>query len=182
MIDFLSEPWWVGVQGIAALIALTAVIIAVVDFMIRMDDAQPQAMSFTITRKADAEYTEVTISARPMGAAVLYEPAWVIYGRKIPLGDNMPPVLTATDEPETLTIRVPSEELPSVWVGITWVETQGRGALSSSYARCSRVSLDATARYQRWVTYRWWRWPRKNVGRWVESKTTKRSRLLMPSE
>lgn len=179
MKEFLTADWWVGVQGIVGTIALAAVAIAAIDLVIRLNLSSINAMGFTVTTvKRYGKTAEVTVAARTMGPTVLYEPEWRIFGMELPFDDDLPPVLESRDDEVTITISIPYEKLESVWVGIAWVEPRRLG----SRACASRVSLRGN-RYQRWETYRWYWWPRKNVGRWVENRVAKRGSLLeIPSD
>lgn len=178
MREFLSADWWVGVQGIAALIALAAVAIAAIDFMLRINTTRVNATSFHIEKSPSAVFVtdpetmiRCTIFARPMGPTIWYEPEWQIFGTNRHLDADPPAVMTSRDE-TSITLSIPYGELQSVWVGIAWVEPRMLGSRS----RGSRISLEGS-RFQRWETYRWYWWPRRMPGRWVEPPY-KRPRLL----
>lgn len=178
--EFLTADWWIGVQGIAATIALIAVAIAAIDFAIRLNTTRVNAVSFHVEKSPSThfgrdtnEMIRCTISARPMGPTVWYEPEWQIFGITRHLEYEVPPIMTANDE-TTITLSIPYEQLASVWVGIAWVEPRMLGSRS----RGSRVHL-LESRYQRWETYLWYWWPRKKAARWIEP-SGKPNRLLEP--
>lgn len=183
MREFLTADWWLGVQGIAAVVALTAVAIAAIEFAIRINTTRVNATSFHVEKTPSTVFVtdpkaiiKCTITARPMGPTTWYESQWQVFGisRTIPV--EPPPVMTASDE-TSITLSIPYDELPNVWVGIAWVEPRMLGSRS----RGSRVTLE-NSRYQRWETYRWYWWPRKDVGRWIEPKYQTPRLLALPSE
>lgn len=180
MREFLSADWWVGIQGIAAIIALAAVAIAAVDFMLRINTTRVNATGFKVKKSLSTAFItnpetmiRCTITARPMGPTIWYEPEWQIFGIDRHLDTEPPPVMTSRDE-TSITLSIPYGELQSVWVGIAWVEPRMLGSRS----RGSRISIEES-RYQRWETYRWYWWPRRKAGRWLEPEY-KTPRLLQP--
>ncbi|WP_146238523.1 hypothetical protein [Curtobacterium sp. MCPF17_003] len=79
---------------------------------------------------------------------------------------GIPPVLDARSDPETLELRVPRDLLPSVWIGVEWVVPRRYG----SFAAAARVEVKQNGAYERWEISRWWRWPRKEAGRWIRGR------------
>lgn len=183
MLDFLTAEWWLGVQGIAATIALLAVAIAAIDFSIRINTTRVNAVSFHIERSPSTlfaknadEMIRCAITARPMGPTIWYEPEWQIFGIARHLEYETSPIMTANDE-TSITLSIPYGQLESVWVGIAWVEPRMLGSRS----RGSRVQLLGSG-YQRWETYRWYWWPRKKAARWVGQRERPNRLLELPSD
>ncbi|MFJ3029833.1 hypothetical protein ACIPEQ_13400 [Curtobacterium sp. NPDC087080] len=182
--DWWSAPWWAGVQGVASVVGITAIAIAVVDFLIRMNLEAPNAMSITVRRVGanlvDARATvEVTIIARPMGPHVLYEPEWRVWGDDSvtpPWIDS--PVLDVRDEAVEMTMHVHRDRLKDIKVGIEWVVPRRFG----SYKAASRRGIAAMSDYERWVVYRWRYWPRKTNGYWRKNREAKKRNPLFGPE
>lgn len=169
---FLAQPWWAGVQGILAILGVLAITVAVIDFIIRQSEAAPRAMAFKTNRSGVVEngHIDITITARPMGPHVLYEPEVRVWGyteRGLnDLNDDLPAVLTASDDPIIINLRVPHEKLSDAWVGVCWVVPKRW----VPHAAGSRIQLNLRSDYQRWELYRWYRWPRRISGRWVANR------------
>lgn len=174
--DWWSAPWWAGVQGVASILGALAISIAVADFLIRMNHEAPRAMSFTVKREGEgirddrSPFITVTVTARPMGAHVLYEPEWRVWGIGVPRLPEMSPVLDVRSEPESITVHVPRDDLAKVKVGVAWVVPLRFGPFASA----SRVTVDRYGIYERWEVYRWRYWPRKANGRWIASRSPKK--------
>lgn len=177
--DWLSEPWWAGVQGVASVLGVAAIIVAVVDFLIRMNLEAPDAMSFNVRRSQPVNgIVEVTVTARPMGPHVLYEPQWRIWGDdSVHTPPIDPPVLDVRDEPVEMTMRIHHARIESIKVGLVWVVPRR----FSSHAAAARRGIAPTGDYERWVLYRWRYWPRKANGYWRKNREAqKRNPLFGP--
>jgi hypothetical protein len=183
--NWLSEPWWAGVQGVASVIGVLAISIAVADFLIRMNHEAPRAMAFTVNREGehprdddDSQFITVTVSARSMGAHVLYEPEWRVWGMGTYNLPEMPPILDVRSEKATLELYVQREDLAKVKVGVVWVVPLRFGP----FAAGSRVSVGRNGVYERWEVYRWRYWPRKKTGRWIAGRdASKRNPINAPT-
>jgi hypothetical protein len=180
--SFLSEPWWAGVQGLLAIVAISAIVLAVIDFLLRLNAAGPNAMTFSTRRSGVVVngVAQITITVRPMGAHTLYEPEWRVWGFDVDIDElpEMPPILRADDEPVSVTLRVPHEKVRNSWVGVAWVVPRRW----SSRAGGSRIELKLGGEYEYWKVYWWYRWPRRAPGRWVRRKAGgERSPLHIPT-
>lgn len=183
-VNWWTEPWWAGVQGICSVLGLIAILIAVADFLVRINDAPFRAMSFGVTRVGErmrdqrAPDVEVTVTARPMGEHVLYEPRWVVWDNGMYDAPELPPVLDVRSDPVSITLHVKHEDLDTVKVGLAWVVPRRFG----SFAAASRTTVSPGGIYERWEVYRWRLWPRKTVGRWVRGRdVSKRNPLNGPA-
>ncbi|UBQ02753.1 hypothetical protein [Curtobacterium sp. TXMA1] len=182
--NWWSEPWWAGVQGVCSVIGVLAITIAVADFLIRINHEPPTAMAFGLKREGEYvrderhPYVTVTLTARPMGAHVLYEPEWRVWGTDAVTIPELPPVLDVRSDPASITLYLPHDvDLAKVHVGVLWVVPRRFGP----YAAGARTTLDADAEYERWLIFRWRYWPRKTNGRWVTTKEAgKRSPMRGP--
>lgn len=182
--DWLSAQWWAGVQGVALVVGVLAIAIAVADFLIRMNLGAPPAMALTVRRvgaqlRDPRSLVDVTVTARPMGTHVLYEPRWRSWGDSdLLLLDELPPVLDVRDEPVSVTFQVDRKHLDQVKVGLEWVIPRRFG----SYTAASRRGIGAMAPYERWTLYRWRRWPRRSIGYWKPNREAKKSNPLYGPE
>lgn len=181
--NWWEAAWWAGVQGVTSILGALAISIAVADFMIRANRESPRAMAFSVSRERgwirdqSNDWLDVTVRTRPMGEHVLYEPRWRVWGIEHIEIPDMPPVLDVRSDPETLELRVPRDLLPLVWIGVEWVVPRRYG----SFAAAARVEVKQNGAYERWEIFRWWRWPRKEAGRWIRGRDiSKRSPLQGP--
>jgi hypothetical protein len=178
VLKWLSEPWWSGVQGVVSVIGILAIVIAAADFIIRLNADGPDAMSFEVERegadlRGDREIVTVTVTARPMGDHVLYEPAWRVWGKQMTPAE-LPPRLDVMSDPVSLVLYVHRDELKDVRVGMQWVVPRRY----HPYAAAARCTVERGGVYERWRPYRWRRWPRHTNGRWVAGKDASPRNLL----
>lgn len=162
---FLSEPWWTGVQGVLAIVGLVAIGFAVVDLVRHLNQDTPKAISFSIKRSRVVVNgtTDITVTARPMGPHVLYEPRWLVTGHLPELLPELPSSLDVRDDAVTISLDVAREDIATTSVGIAWVVPRRW----SSHAAGSRMQIKDDGYYQVWRLYRWRWWPRQKPGRWV---------------
>ncbi len=175
--DWWSAPWWAGVQGVSSVIGVLAISIAVADFLIRMNHEPPTAMSFTVEREGERvrddrrPFVEITVTARPMGAHVLYEPQWRVWGLKNATIPELEPVLDVRSQPASITLLAPyGTDLAKIHVGVIWVVPRRFGP----FAAGARTTLNREGVYERWRIFRWRYWPRDANGQWVTSKEASR--------
>jgi len=178
--DFLAEPWWAGVQGVVSVIGVAAVVVAVVDFIVRRRHGAPSAVAYGITDSGITEngWRAITITVRAMGPKVLYEPAWITSGFTAFALPELPPVMTSTSPEIAYVLRIPTQQLPSAYVGIAWVEPRRY----RSFAGGSRMVLMQPRQISWWRAHYWTWWPRRTTGTWVLNRPGgKRSRLSLPT-
>lgn len=163
----MDWPGWAGVQGIASILGLIAIVIAVVDFLLRVEEEAPQALAFHVDRQVDRDDVpdpvyRVIVQARVMGPRTLHEPRWRSWGGLPQTFLPMPSVIDARDGWQQCTVYVRQSDLASVQVGLVWVVPRR----TASHAGASRVSLQKDGAGERWVVHRWRAWPRRTPGRW----------------
>lgn len=183
---WLALPWWAGVQGIASVLGVIAIIVAVADFIIRSKEGSPDAISLHVAREPSDGNTTITATFRVMGSHVMYEPEYVVWGlpMNVPLPELPPRIDVHAGMQEAAMFSVPdSIALDDVRVGVAWVIPQRR----MGYAAVSRTTVGLSLDYERWVRWEWYQWPwwpRQAGGRWRPTRTltSHRSRLYFPRE
>ncbi|MFC9559913.1 hypothetical protein [Agromyces sp. NPDC056965] len=175
---WLEQPWWAGVQGLLAVVGIVAIIVAVVDFILRHSESAPRAMSFTLDRSGVVEngVTKITVTVRPMGPHLLYEPEIRVWGYTAFDTPALPPVLSAHDDAVEIEMTVPKDKLAETWIGVVWVVPK-RWA---PHAAGSRIQVIPNPDYQSWMLYKWRFWPRLLSGRWVTIGEKKRGLMHIP--
>lgn len=173
---FLIDPKWAGIQGVVAVLALAAAVIAAIDIAVRANRDQINAMSFETRRHPERDgYIEFEVDARPMASTVLFEADWKVFGTRRYDADDFPPVMTASDAPVNITLSIPVDELQGVYVAVVHLVPARFG----SKKLASRIRL-SDLEYQWWQPYLWYHWPRKSLGRWKSNRARKRSLLAGP--
>jgi hypothetical protein len=160
---WLEWPGWSGIGALVGVAALVAVVVAVVDFLLRQRDVAPRAVAFTIDNGGVVTngWVDILVTARIMGPRVVYEPAARVWGAAYLDLPRVEAVLDARSERVEIPLRLKADAVDGMWVGLVWVDPRRR----RSQAGGSRVHL-MDHRYEYWEPYRWQVWPRRSAGRW----------------